>query len=329
MPHEDRTNPSIACRSKLASDAGHRWTRRVQWRAASQAIARPPRRSVGSVVPSHNSMTERASLWSAHCLRRVRRLPQGADREGMTSMAVEETPERIMDHPSFWRNRVSDTSTGKVVVNRSMSLDGFIAGPGHAMDWDASDFVAPNDLREIAAATGAMLIGRRTHEVGKKMVADEPESVDYPFSGPLFVLTHEPPDPPDPGSRSSPVISGKRSPRPWTLRGEEPGDPRRRRGRPVPAARARRRDPGVCDAGAARRRHPLLPRASPGSTWNRSVARGRAPSPSSGSTSARRSLVVVEGSGRRRIRTSVGYAGDFTDRSLWPLGHPPGNTSGG
>lgn len=31
--------------------------------------------------------------------------------------------------------------------------------------------------------------------------------------------------------------------------------------------------------------------------------------------------------GRRRIRTSVGYAGDFTDRSLWPLGHPPGITA--
>ena len=31
---------------------------------------------------------------------------------------------------------MSDMSTGnaKVVVNRSMSLDGFIAGPGHAMD---------------------------------------------------------------------------------------------------------------------------------------------------------------------------------------------------
>src|SRR5438874_1416312 len=27
--------------------------------------------------------------------------------------------------------------------------------------------------------------------------------------------------------------------------------------------------------------------------------------------------------GRGRIRTSVGCAGDFTDRSLWPLGHPP------
>ena len=28
-----------------------------------------------------------------------------------------------------------DVDTGKVVVNRAMSLDGFIAGPGHAMDW--------------------------------------------------------------------------------------------------------------------------------------------------------------------------------------------------
>jgi dihydrofolate reductase len=98
---------------------------------------------------------------------------------------------------------VSDSSTGKVVVNRAMSLDGFIAGPGHTMDWGAgrplADFVAPDDLREIAAATGAMLIGRRTHEVGKRMETDEPGSVDYPFSGPFFVLTHEPPDPPDRG----------------------------------------------------------------------------------------------------------------------------------
>jgi dihydrofolate reductase len=99
---------------------------------------------------------------------------------------------------------MSDTSTGhgKVVVNRSMSLDGFIAGPNHTMDWGAgrplADFVAPEDFREVAAATGAMLIGRRTHEVGKRMEAEEPGSVDYPFSGPFFVLTHEPPDPPDP-----------------------------------------------------------------------------------------------------------------------------------
>jgi len=62
---------------------------------------------------------------------------------------------------------MSDTSTGKVVVNRSMSLDGFIAGPGHTMDWGAgriANCVAPHDIAEIAAATGAMLIGRPTWE---------------------------------------------------------------------------------------------------------------------------------------------------------------------
>ena len=99
---------------------------------------------------------------------------------------------------------MSETSTanGKVVVNRSMSLDGFIAGPGHTMDWGGgrrlADFVAPDDVAEIAAATGAMLIGRRTWDVGSKMEAEDPGSVDYPFSGPFFLLTHRPLEPPDP-----------------------------------------------------------------------------------------------------------------------------------
>ncbi|HUA11041.1 MAG TPA: dihydrofolate reductase family protein [Solirubrobacteraceae bacterium] len=87
---------------------------------------------------------------------------------------------------------------GKVVVNRSMSLDGYIAAPGDAMDW-IFDFVAPDEFPEIAAETGAMLVGRRTHEVSKRLQdAGEPVE-DYPFSGPVFVLTHEPPDPPSPG----------------------------------------------------------------------------------------------------------------------------------
>ena len=93
-------------------------------------------------------------------------------------------------------------ANSKVVVNRCMSLDGFIAGPGHRMDWGGgrplADFVAPDDVAEIAAATGAMLIGRRTWEVGSKMEAEDPGSVDYPFSGPFFLLTHRPLEPPDP-----------------------------------------------------------------------------------------------------------------------------------
>jgi len=101
---------------------------------------------------------------------------------------------------------MSDTSTraGKVVVNRAMSLDGFIAGPGDAQDW-IFDFMA-NDLpwqKEAAAATGAMLVGRRTVEVGSRREADQEPGTEsrgegYPFSGPVFVLTHRPPAPPDP-----------------------------------------------------------------------------------------------------------------------------------
>jgi dihydrofolate reductase len=94
------------------------------------------------------------------------------------------------------------TRTGKVVVNRSMSLDGFIAGPKHSRHWlrgrRLGDFVARDDIAQIAAATGAMLVGRGTWDVGDEMEAEEPGSVDYPFSGRMFLLTHRPLVPEDP-----------------------------------------------------------------------------------------------------------------------------------
>jgi dihydrofolate reductase len=94
--------------------------------------------------------------------------------------------------------------TGKVVVNRAMSLDGYIAGPGHAMDL-ITGFTSPEVVGEIASATGAMLIGRTTSDVGDRLEAEEPGSVDYPFTGPMFVLTHRPLDPPNPDVQ---VLSG-------------------------------------------------------------------------------------------------------------------------
>jgi dihydrofolate reductase len=108
--------------------------------------------------------------------------------------------------------RHTSTGNGKVVVNRSMSLDGFIAGPGHAMDW-VFDFVAPDEFPDIAAATGAMLIGRRTYEVANRMDAGKERGSAssgeaYPFSGPVFVLTHEPPDPPDPPDPAVTFLTG-------------------------------------------------------------------------------------------------------------------------
>jgi dihydrofolate reductase len=89
--------------------------------------------------------------------------------------------------------------SGKVVVNRSMSLDGFIAGPGDAMSW-IFDFMAADAFPEIAAATGAMLIGRRTYEVARRMRdthARGGKEYGGGWSGPVFVLSHRPPEPPD------------------------------------------------------------------------------------------------------------------------------------
>ena len=88
----------------------------------------------------------------------------------------------------------TDTGPGKVVVNRAMSLDGFIAGPDDAMDW-IFEYLQEDLFPEVMAATGAMLVGRGTHEVARRM---SKEDRDYD-GGPVFVLTHRPPDEPEPG----------------------------------------------------------------------------------------------------------------------------------
>ena len=91
-----------------------------------------------------------------------------------------------------------DVGGGKVVVNRAMSLDGYIAGPDDAMDWIGG--LVPEDVvAEVASATGAMLVGRRTWDVGERMKAEQPVAAEYPFAGRMFLLSHRPPDPPDPG----------------------------------------------------------------------------------------------------------------------------------
>jgi len=157
---------------------------------------------------------------------------------------------------------VSDVviGTGKVVVNRAMSLDGSIAGPGHAMDWIA-EYLPADAFPEVMAATGAMLIGRGTYEVAKRM-ADQDTAYD---GGAQFVLTHKPPDEPDPTVTFltcglEEAVATARS----AAGGKNLEILRCRRGRPVPAARARRRDPGVCPTGATGRRRPLLaPRPRP------------------------------------------------------------------
>jgi dihydrofolate reductase len=89
--------------------------------------------------------------------------------------------------------------SGNVVVQVAMSLDGFIAGPEHSMDW-VFEFTSPGDVPDLIQATGAMLSGRNTYEVGERD-AGKPSGDAYggAWDGPVFVLTHHPPDNPRPG----------------------------------------------------------------------------------------------------------------------------------
>jgi dihydrofolate reductase len=92
------------------------------------------------------------------------------------------------------------TDPGKVVIQAAMSLDGFIAGPGHAMDW-VFEYTSPDDFPEIVQATGAMLSGRNCYEVGLRD-AGKPSGEAYggAWHGPSFVLTHRPPAAPSAGN---------------------------------------------------------------------------------------------------------------------------------
>lgn len=54
---------------------------------------------------------------------------------------------------------------GKILWHVTMSLDGFIAGPGDAMDW-VFEYPEPNETAdEVIETTGALVVGRRTYEV--------------------------------------------------------------------------------------------------------------------------------------------------------------------
>ena len=87
----------------------------------------------------------------------------------------------------------SGTQTAKVVVQAAISLDGYIAGPGHDMDW-VFEFTTPDEFPEIIDRTGAMLSGRNSYDVGQRDIG-KPSGDAYggAWHGPMFVLTHRPP----------------------------------------------------------------------------------------------------------------------------------------
>lgn len=91
---------------------------------------------------------------------------------------------------------------GKVLWSVTMSLDGFIAGPGGDMSW-LTEHLGPNPtIDALIGKIGALLVGNRTFR-GDDPYKGVEEKEGKPFgggwSGPQFVLTHHAPDTPVPG----------------------------------------------------------------------------------------------------------------------------------
>jgi len=81
---------------------------------------------------------------------------------------------------------------GKVIAGMTMSLDGFVADADGNVDRlyaDLADLQGTTYMTATIAETGAVIMGRKTFEMG------DPDSYvgNYEFQVPIFVLTHHPP----------------------------------------------------------------------------------------------------------------------------------------
>jgi len=82
------------------------------------------------------------------------------------------------------------TAGGKALWHFTMSLDGFVAGPNHEMDWMTVISFRMGLVGEYVATTGAVLGGRS----GWDGVTGDSRPYGGAWDGPIFVLTHHPED---------------------------------------------------------------------------------------------------------------------------------------
>jgi dihydrofolate reductase len=83
---------------------------------------------------------------------------------------------------------------GTLLYSATMSLDGFIAGPGGDMSWLTAHLGPNPTVDELIGRIGALLVGNRTFR-GDDPHRGDPEREGRPFGGgwdgPQFVLTHQ------------------------------------------------------------------------------------------------------------------------------------------
>jgi dihydrofolate reductase len=85
----------------------------------------------------------------------------------------------------------------KILYSASMSLDGFIAGPDGDMSW-LTAHLGPNPTADrLVGEVGALLVGNRTFRGDDPNKGTDKEGAfGGEWHGPVFVLTHRPPDTP-------------------------------------------------------------------------------------------------------------------------------------
>jgi dihydrofolate reductase len=84
----------------------------------------------------------------------------------------------------------------KVLYGASISLDGFMAGPGGDMSW-LTPYLGPNpEVTELIPRIGSLLVGRRTFDGDDPHKGGEGEGKAFGggWEGPQYVVTHRPPD---------------------------------------------------------------------------------------------------------------------------------------
>jgi dihydrofolate reductase len=89
----------------------------------------------------------------------------------------------------------------KLLYSATMSLDGFIAGPGGDMSWLTRHIGPDPAVEDLIPRIGALLVGRRTFGGDDPHRGTDKEGKPFGggWSGPQFVLTHHAPDAEVPG----------------------------------------------------------------------------------------------------------------------------------
>lgn len=87
-------------------------------------------------------------------------------------------------------------AVSKLLYSATMSLDGFIAGAGGDMQWLTRHLTEPNpEAASLMNDIGALLVGANTNSGDDPNAGTDKEGAfGGEYSGPVVVLTHDPPE---------------------------------------------------------------------------------------------------------------------------------------